>query len=119
MVEASKKMLSCPESRTILLLKGRSEMTVERVGPPDPISRFNKTQKTEKPARKHDKDSVHVSEDAKLKAEIYTATEQVRMSPDVRLDRVEEVKKKLEDPNYISDKVIDTVAEKLMDQLSI
>jgi len=94
-------------------------MTVERVGPPDPISRFNKTHKAERPAKRQDKDSVHVSEDAKMKAEIYTATEQVKMSPDVRLDRVEEVKRKLEDPNYISDEVIDKVAEKLMDQLNI
>lgn len=94
-------------------------MTVERVGPPDPISRFNKTNKTERLAKKQDKDSVHVSEDAKLKAEIYMATEQVKMSPDIRMDRVAEVKKKLEDPNYISDEVIDKVAEKLMDQLNI
>jgi negative regulator of flagellin synthesis FlgM len=94
-------------------------MTIERVGVPDPISRFNKTQKASKPERSASKDSISLSEDAKSKAEIYSATETVKMSSDIRTDRVEEVKRKLEDPNYITERVIEELAEKLMDHFKI
>ncbi|HUV07055.1 MAG TPA: flagellar biosynthesis anti-sigma factor FlgM [Spirochaetia bacterium] len=94
-------------------------MTIERVGLPDPISKFNKTEKTQRPTKKQDTDSVSVSADAKMKAEIYSATETVKMSPDIRMDRVEEIKKKLQDPNYVSNKVIEDLAEKLMEFFKI
>jgi negative regulator of flagellin synthesis FlgM len=35
------------------------------------------------------------------------------------MDRVEEIKRKLEDPTYITDKMIEEVAEKLMEQFNI
>ena len=94
-------------------------MTVERVGVPDPISKLNKTEKTVRPAKKQDSDTISVSDDAKYKAEIYTATENAKMSPDVRMDRIEEIKRKLEDPTYISKKVIEDLAEKLMEYFEI
>ena len=94
-------------------------MTVERVGVPDPISKLNKTEKTVRPVKKQDSDTISVSDDAKYKAEIYTATENAKMSPDVRMDRIEEIKRKLEDPTYISKKVIEDLAEKLMEYFEI
>ena len=94
-------------------------MTVERVGAPDPLSKFNKTEKTVKPAKRQDKDTISVSEDAKFKAEIYNTIETAKLSPDVRMDRIEEIKRKLEDPTYISKKVIEDLAEKLMEYFEI
>ena len=94
-------------------------MTIERIGFPDPISRFNKAEKAQKTNRKEGKDSISFSQDAKQKAELYNATETVKMVSDVRLERLEEIKQKLEDPNYITEKVIEDLAEKLMDRFNI
>jgi negative regulator of flagellin synthesis FlgM len=93
-------------------------MTIEGIGPIDPVSKFNKTEKPEKAEKGKKADSINVSEEARSKAEIYQATESAKNAQDIRWDRVEEVKKKLEDPNYISKEVIEAVAEKLMDQFN-
>ncbi len=93
-------------------------MTIEGIGPIDPVSKYNKTEKPEKAEKGKKSDSINVSEEARSKAEIYQATENAKNAHDIRWDRVEEVKKKLEDPNYISKKVIEAVAERIMDQFN-
>ncbi|MFQ3620740.1 MAG: flagellar biosynthesis anti-sigma factor FlgM [Spirochaetales bacterium] len=90
-------------------------MTIERLGPTGPISNYNKTGKVSKADTTLGKDSIDVSEEAKQKAEIFKALENLRSVPDVREDRIAEVKKKLEDPNYLNEKVIETVADRIMD----
>lgn len=94
-------------------------MTIDRLGPIDPISRYERTGKTPKVEKKEGGDSVAFSEEGKMKAELFKAVENVRNSPDVRVDRVAEVKRKLQDPNYINNKVIESVAERLMDAFDI
>jgi negative regulator of flagellin synthesis FlgM len=93
-------------------------MTIERLGPVDPAQRYAQTEKTQRVAKPKN-DSVDFSDEAKLKAEIFRIAEQVRKAPDVRMDRVEEVKRKLEDPNYIDDVVVEHVAEQIMDMFSL
>ncbi|MBN1798448.1 MAG: flagellar biosynthesis anti-sigma factor FlgM [Spirochaetales bacterium] len=93
-------------------------MTIEGIGPIDPITKYNKTGKPEKVDKGKKADSINVSEEARSKAEIYQAAETAKNAQEIRWDRVEEVKQKLEDPNYISDKVIEAVAEKIMDQFN-
>lgn len=94
-------------------------MTIERVGVPDPISNLNKTGRAQKPKDSQKKDSISFSQDAKSKAEIYSATETAKMSPDIRLDRIEEIRRKLADPSYITEKLVDDLAEKLMEYFEI
>ncbi len=94
-------------------------MTIEGLGPVDPVSKYNKTEKTTKPVKKDRSDSIDVSAEAKSMGELYKASEEVKKTSDVRADKVAEVKEKLKDPSYISDKVIDSVADKLMDMFNI
>ena len=94
-------------------------MTIERLGPVVPVQRYSQTDKTKAPQSKPENDSVAFSDEAKLKAEMLRVAEQVRESPDVRSDRVAEVKKKLEDPNYINDRVVEHVAEQIMDMFNL
>ncbi|GAB4370870.1 MAG: hypothetical protein Kow009_07280 [Spirochaetales bacterium] len=94
-------------------------MTIERLGPTGPISNYNKTGKVSKSDAIAGKDSIDVSEEAKQKAEVFKALENMRSVPDIREDRVAEVKKKLEDPNYINDKVLESVADQIMDLFKI
>lgn len=94
-------------------------MTIDGIGPVDPASKFNKTEKAGRPEKKEPTDSISVSEEAKNLGELYKASENVKHSPDIRYDRVEEVKEKLKDPNYLSDRVLEATAEKIMDAFGI
>ncbi|RKX79336.1 MAG: flagellar biosynthesis anti-sigma factor FlgM [Spirochaetes bacterium] len=89
-------------------------MTIDKLGPIDPVSKYNKTEKASRPEKKEKSDSISVSKEAKSMGEIYKATEDIKLSPDIREDKVREVKEKLTDPSYISDKVIESVAESIM-----
>jgi negative regulator of flagellin synthesis FlgM len=94
-------------------------MTIERLGPIDPIQKFNKTQKSSKPVDAKEKDSISFSDEAKLKAQLYRISEEVSKTEDVRSDRIAEVKQNLEDPSYIDEKVLGTVADRIMDVFGI
>ena len=96
-----------------------SAITIDKLGPIDSISKYNKTEKVSKPEKKSSSDSISFSEEAKSKAEVYKATEAAKLAPEVRMDRVNEVKKKLEDPAYIDEKVVENVAEQGMDLFQI
>ena len=53
------------------------------------------------------------------KAEVYSVTESAQKAPDVRLDRVEEVKKKLQDPSYMSDEIIEETAKRILESFDL
>jgi negative regulator of flagellin synthesis FlgM len=89
-------------------------MTVERIGPLEPASNVQKTEKPSRLKSKGSADSINVSEEARSRSEIFKATEAARTAPNVRADRVEEVKRKLQDPSYPSDEVIEKTAEGVM-----
>jgi negative regulator of flagellin synthesis FlgM len=93
-------------------------MTIERLGPVDPVQRYSQTEKTQR-ASKPKNDSVDFSDEARVKAELFQVSEQVKAAPDIREDRVAEIKKKLEDPNYIDDVVVEEVAEQIMDMFGV
>jgi negative regulator of flagellin synthesis FlgM len=90
-------------------------MTIDRLGPIDPMQKFNKAEKTHQAPRATEKDTIALSEEARIRAEMLAATEAVKSGDDVRMDRIEEVKRKLEDPSYIDQRVLETVAERIID----
>jgi len=94
-------------------------MTIEPLGPIDPIHKLNQTGKTQRQERTEGTDSVSFSDEARMKAEVFRISEEVKATEDVRADRVAEVKQKLQDPNYIDDEVLNTVADRIMDMLDI
>ena len=94
-------------------------MTVDPVGPVDPISNARKIDKPARPRPAGGADSVNVSSEAKSMAEIYAAKEIASNSPEIRADRVAEAKRKLQDPNYITDTVINEVADRLRESFGI
>jgi len=94
-------------------------MTIDRVGPVDPVQNLNKAKSPDKPRKSEGADTINVSEEARSKAEVYQATELAKNAPAIRWELVEQAKRRLQDPNYISDKVLDTVAERLMEYFEI
>ncbi|MDC7124785.1 MAG: flagellar biosynthesis anti-sigma factor FlgM [Spirochaetales bacterium] len=93
-------------------------MTIDRLGSIDPLSQINKAGKTGKAVKPQGRDTISVSDEAKNLGEVYRAAEMVKASPDIRMDRVEEVKMKLQDPNYIDSKIGD-VADRLMEAFGL
>lgn len=82
------------------------------------ISPVNLTQNTkplnETSATTSQSDSISISQRARDKALEYYMNEVAAQTPDVRADRVAEVKAKIADPNYLNDAVIASTAEKIM-----
>ena len=94
-------------------------MTVERIGPLDPTSNLKKPEKASKPRAKSDVDSINVSQEARSKSEVLKAVDVAKTAADLRLDRVEEVKRKLQDPSYPSQEVIEKTAEGILKSFGI
>jgi hypothetical protein len=93
-------------------------MTIERVGQPDPISRYGKTEKAARAKKGEQSDAVEVSAEARSKSEIYSATELARSAPDIRWELVQRAKERLMDPNYLTRDVLEKVADGVIESLT-
>jgi negative regulator of flagellin synthesis FlgM len=62
-------------------------------------------------------DSISISQDASFKAELFRASEIAKASPDIRSDRVAELKAKIDQPGYIDEAMLSLTADKIMEQL--
>jgi len=91
-------------------------MTIDRLNPLDPIQPKKPSGATHV-ARNSRNDSVNLSNEAVEKAELFKAVELAKAAPDIRLDRVAELKAKIDDPNYINDTILNATADRILDQL--
>lgn len=64
-------------------------------------------------------DSISLSPEAMERGEFYRANALAASAPDVRLDRIEELKKKINDPSYINDTIINATADRIMDAFGL
>ena len=94
-------------------------MTIDKLGSINPLQHYNRPEKETKPAYKNDYDSISVSNEARTMGELYKVSEMVKNAEDIRLDKVEEAKRKLEDPSYMNNAVLNVVADKIMDVFKI
>ena len=82
------------------------------------VTQLNNVQnirKTDNSAKvKAESDSSSVSKEAVEMAEAYYMDKVAADTPDVRADRIAEVKAKIKDPSYLSNAIIQSTAEKLM-----
>lgn len=92
-------------------------MTIDRLNNIDPIREPKKPSPAERAERGSRGDSIAISSDATEKAELYNAIEIAKAAPDVRADRVAELKARIQDPGYIDDAVIRMTADRIVDQL--
>ena len=82
------------------------------------VTQLNNVQnirKTDNSAKvKAESDSISVSKEAVEMAEAYYMDKVAADTPDVRADRIAEVKAKIKDPSYLGNAIIQSTAEKLM-----
>ncbi len=89
-------------------------MMIDRMGPVEPVKNLNKTDSPKKASEAVRSDSIEVSTEAKAQAELFAAREAVRSSPEVREDRIAEVRRKLENPNYFEQTVMEGTADGIL-----
>ena len=89
-------------------------MTVDRMGSVDPLKNLGKAEASVKPAKTNLPDSIEVSSEAKSQAELLAAREAARSAPEIREDRVAELKVKLQDPNYLNAAILESTAEGIL-----
>ena len=92
-------------------------MTIDRIGYVDPIQPGKKAGEANQVRETHRADSISISSEAVAKSEHYWARDLVATAPDLRMDRIEEVKAKINDPAYLNKEVIAATADRLIDML--
>ena len=92
-------------------------MTIDRIGSIDPIQPEKKPGRVNNVNPSRGTDSISISSEAQKKAELFRIQELAGAAPEVRADRVAELKEKINDPAYINDQLINATADKLIDAL--
>jgi negative regulator of flagellin synthesis FlgM len=90
-------------------------MTIDKVGPPEPIQPGKKPGRTESVRAGDRSDSINLSSEALEKSDLYQAIGLVASAPDVRAEKIAELKAKINDPAYINERIIDSTADEIMD----
>lgn len=94
-----------------------NNINVERV---NALNNVQNTKRTGNAAKStFGEDSVSISKEALAKADEFYMKQVAAETPDVRADRVAEVKAKLQDPNYLSNAVIASAADKIMESFGL
>lgn len=95
-------------------------MMISGVNSINPVNNVQNVRKTEGSAKvTSTSDSVSVSKEAKEMAEIYFMDKVAAETPDVRADRVAEVKEKIKDPSYLNDALFNSAADKFLSALGL
>jgi len=82
------------------------------------VSQVNNVQNLRK-TEARDVDSISVSAEAKEMAEAYYLEQVAKETPDVRADKIAELKEKIKDPNYLNNAVINSAADKFLSAIGL
>ncbi|MDR3342712.1 MAG: flagellar biosynthesis anti-sigma factor FlgM [Treponema sp.] len=94
-------------------------MMINRIGSIDPIQSGKNIGLNGQANRKVQTDSISLSAEALEKSELYHANAVVASVSDVRMERIVELKQKINDPSYINDKIIQATADSIMDAFGL
>ena len=100
-------------------MEGGKNMTIDRLNGIDPIKPVQPSQRTQRTEAVDKTDAVSVSNEARILSDANIALEAVRNAPDIREDKVTEVKKKFADPSYINNALLELVADKILDDYGL
>ena len=92
-------------------------MTIDRIGSVNPIQPGKRPGQTSQVNPSQGPDTIDISSEAQEKAELFRAREMAAAAPEVRADRVAELKAKIDDPAYLNDRILNATADRLIDTL--
>jgi negative regulator of flagellin synthesis FlgM len=90
-------------------------MTVDRIGSIDPIQPGKKPGRNSQISPSGKADSIAFSSEAVEKGDLYRVMELASAAPDIREDRIAELRQKINDPAYLNDTLIEATADRIMD----
>jgi negative regulator of flagellin synthesis FlgM len=94
-------------------------MTVDRIGSLDPIQPGKKPGRSDQVNKREASDSISLSSEALEKSDLHQARELIFSAADIRAERIQEMKSKLNDPSYINETILRATADKIMDAWGI
>jgi negative regulator of flagellin synthesis FlgM len=94
-------------------------MTINGINPIEPISPNKKPGQSGRVSTTSEVDSISLSSEAVKKGEMYQVLELVNAAADIQTDRIEELKRKINDPSYINEAIISATADKIMNAFGL
>ena len=94
-------------------------MTISRIGQLEPIQPGKKPGRNDPVGGNDRTDSITLSPEAKQKAEIHQVIELIKSAPELDEVRIAELRQKINDPNYINDRVVNATAERIMSAFGV
>lgn len=93
---------------------------IDKIGGINPLNNVQNTRRTSTASKSSfESDSISVSDKAKAMAEIYYMNQVASETPDVRADKIAEIREKIKDPNYLNNAVIASAADHIMESFGI
>jgi negative regulator of flagellin synthesis FlgM len=89
-------------------------MIVDRIGPVEPVPPGKRPGRNEQVGGNSKADTINLSAEAMQKAEKYQVLELIKSAPDLDEARIAELRQKIEDPEYLNEKVINATAENII-----
>ena len=98
---------------------GRKDMsmTINKIGSIEPIQPGKKPERSNQVSGGLNTDTISISSEAQEKAELLRAQELAASAPEVRAERIAEMKIKINDPSYLNERVINATADNLIGTL--
>ncbi|MDE5899514.1 MAG: flagellar biosynthesis anti-sigma factor FlgM [Treponemataceae bacterium] len=95
-------------------------MMTNKIGGINPLNNVQNARRTNEPKKStFGVDSVSVSKEAKEMAEAYYMNQVAAETPNVRADRVAEIKAKIQDPSYLNSAAIASAADRIMESFGL
>ena len=94
-------------------------MTIGRIGDIQPIQPGREGERNGRVEKRDVGDSVSISTEAKEHADFLRALDVVKETPDIRMERVAELKKKINDPAYIDAILVSETADRVIRSLGL
>ncbi len=90
-------------------------MMIDKISGVNPINNIQSSKRLSQTGSvKAGSDEINVSDEAKALSDAYYLNKVAEETPDVRADLVEQVKLKIQDPNYLSEANIASAADRIL-----
>lgn len=90
-------------------------MMIDKISGISPVNNLQNTPKTgASKSVKTSSDEIHISDEAKRLSEEFYLSQVADETPDVRSELVEQVRQKIQDPNYLNDANLSATADKIL-----
>jgi negative regulator of flagellin synthesis FlgM len=90
-------------------------MMIDKISGVNPLNNVQNTKRTSSAEDvKSAPDSISVSDEAKAMADAYYLNKVADETPNIRSELVEQIKQKIQDPNYLNEATIRATADRIM-----